>query len=116
MSRAIIDALARPLDSEDNSKNWMELEAMEKLLRAKEYKKKGLMEMAMNSFEEICKDASASAKTRLEAIKVICSEGEEHGDPTVLESLADEMKLRGEKECEEIILTSLRRIKGEKNS
>jgi hypothetical protein len=38
---------------------------MEKLLVAREYQREGLQAMAMNSFEEICRNQGASSKTRL---------------------------------------------------
>jgi hypothetical protein len=37
---------------------------MEKLTQAKANQKKGLKEIAMNDFQEICRDSAASANTR----------------------------------------------------
>lgn len=53
-----------------------ELQAMEQLLVAREYQRKGQEDMAMNSLEEICRNQGASSKTRLEALRVLCSSGE----------------------------------------
>lgn len=64
LSRAIIDALARA-QKDEPTENWKQLEAMEKLLRAREYHKKGLREIALSNFEEIFRDEAASAKTRM---------------------------------------------------
>jgi len=44
-------------------------------MRAREYKKKGYHSIAINSFEEIFKDEAAAYQTRLEALKMLCSEG-----------------------------------------
>lgn len=49
---------------------------MEKLLRAREYQKKGFRDIALNNFEEIFRDDAASTKTRMEALKVLCTYGE----------------------------------------
>ena len=38
---------------------------MEKLLRAREYKKKGLNKIATNTFQEIFKNEAAAYQTRL---------------------------------------------------
>lgn len=98
LSRAIIAALSRVQNDEQTKQNWKQLEAMEKLMRAREYHKKGLKEIAINNFQEIFKDEAASAKTRLEALKVLCTSGEELGDTTILESLMTDLQSRGEKE------------------
>jgi hypothetical protein len=45
---------------------------MEKLLRAREYKKQGYDAIASNSFVEIFKDEAATYSTRLEALKLLC--------------------------------------------
>lgn len=63
----------------------------------------------MNGFEEICRNQGASAKTRLEALKVLCSSGEEHGDARLLESLVAAMQ--GEQQYEEMLLLAIRKIK-----
>lgn len=81
---AIIAALARAQNSLDRVDNWKELEAMEKLLRAKEYQKKGMKEKALNSFEQVFEDQAASSKTRMEALKVLCSSWEEMGETETL--------------------------------
>lgn len=44
------------------------------------------------------KDEAASVKTRLEALKVLCSSGEQLGDLNTLLDLMSEFQARGEKE------------------
>lgn len=39
------------MDYGENGSEWLKLQAMEKLLRAREYKKKGYNEIATNSFQ-----------------------------------------------------------------
>jgi histone H3/H4 len=110
LSRAALDALskAKARDGQDQFKLG-ELEAMEKLLVAREYQREGMQDMAMNGFEEICRNRGASAKTRMEALKVLCSCGEEHGDASVLESLVTAMQ--GEQQYEEMLQQTIRKIK-----
>jgi hypothetical protein len=46
---------------------------MEKLLRAREYKKKGLNKIALTTCQEIFKDEAAAYQTRLEALRILCN-------------------------------------------
>jgi len=48
-----------------NSKEWNKLQAIDKFMRAREYKKKGYHSIAINSFIEIFKDEAAAYQTRL---------------------------------------------------
>jgi hypothetical protein len=48
LSRSIIDALART-ESGEQTESWRELEAMEKLLKAREYHKNGMRTAALSS-------------------------------------------------------------------
>lgn len=50
LTHAIIQAFSKAHQAGKLEEDWKKLEAMEKLLRAKEYKKKGLEDIATNSF------------------------------------------------------------------
>ena len=67
-----------------NNREWTQLQAIEKLSRAREYKKNGYNQIATDSFAEIFKNQEAAYQTRLEALKNLCEEGEELGDTKVL--------------------------------
>ena len=51
LSETIIKAFSKNMDYGENGSEWLKLQAMEKLLRAREYKKKGYNEIATNSFQ-----------------------------------------------------------------
>lgn len=73
LSEAIFTLLSKHPEFGTQTREWAELQALEKLSRAREYKKNGLSQMAMKSFVEIFKDEAAAFQTRLEALKVLCA-------------------------------------------
>ena len=65
LGSTIIASLKRAETDKSGQENWKQLEAMEQLLSAREHKRQGSKEIAMNGLESICRNEAASAKTRL---------------------------------------------------
>ena len=66
--------------------------------------------MAMASFQQVFKDQAAESKTRMQALKVLCSEGELQGDISILQPLMSLSKEKGEKQFQLYIKGSIEKI------
>lgn len=84
LSETIVKVFSLHNEFGGNNREWTQLQAIEKLSRAREYKKNGYNQIATDSFAEIFKNQEAAYQTRLEALKNLCEEGEELGDTKVL--------------------------------